>query len=275
MDASVAESPRMLRTPCLRPPVKGRTDHIVSKPREIPGAQTAQRALKILKLLGAHHQQGLTTQQIVAASGEERSAVQRALGSLLEEGLVQRGADQRRYHLGLEAMHIGRATLRHSPLVGSYQFALQKIARLTGDTVFLSTRVGDYVLCIYRDEGSSPVRAPRTRAGDLRVLGTTAGGLAILSALPDEEIRSIHERHAAAFTQAGMDFPALRRRVAQTRREGYAVLSDNVSEGVTSVGMCIGSEVEPFAAAAIAAARSRMGAERIAILHQLLKELRA
>jgi DNA-binding IclR family transcriptional regulator len=245
----------------------------VSKPRDIPGAQTAQRALKILKLVGAHNVAGLTAQQIVAALSEERSAVQRALTSLLEEGLVQRGPDQRRYHLGLEAVHLGSATLRQSPLIAKYQFALQNIARLTGDTVFLSVRLGDFILCVYRDEGSSPVRAPRTRAGDLRVLGTSAGGLALLATLPDDEIRVLYERHSTAFEQARLDLPALRRHVAEARKAGYALLSDNVSEGVTSLGMRLGRTGEPFAAAAIAAAKARMSPERVRALHQLLREL--
>jgi DNA-binding IclR family transcriptional regulator len=245
----------------------------VSKPREIPGAHTAQRVLRILKLVSAHNVDGITAQQIVAEAGEERSAVQRALNSLLEEGLVQRGPDQRRFHLGLEAVHLGRATIRHSPLVAKYQFALQNIARVTGDTVFLSVRLGDFILCVYRDEGSSAVRAPRTRAGDLRVMGTTAGGLALLATLPDDEVRALFERHSAAFEQARIDLATLRRHVTRARRDGYALLSDNVSEGVTSLGIVLGGKPEPFASAAIAAAKARMSTERQQALHHLLRGL--
>lgn len=246
-------------------------DHIVSRTRANPGAQTARRALQILKLLKAHHIDGLSARQIVDATGEQRSAVQRALASLCEEGLVQRGAD-RRFHLGMEALHIGRASLGHAPLVEQHRFALQKVARLTGDTVFLSLRLGDFVLCVHRDEGSAAVRAPRTRAGDLRVLGTTAGGLALLSRLPDDEIRRIHRQHTPAFEAARMDLARLLRHVLHVRRQGYAVLSDNISEGVTSLGTCLAPEEgEPYAAVAIAAARSRMGAPRVAELYQLLQ----
>mgnify|MGYP001222891664 CR=1 FL=1 len=249
-------------------------DHIVSRSRANTGAQTARRALQILKLLRAHHADGLTTREIVTVTGEERSAVQRALATLIEEGLVQRGVDRRRFHLGIEAMHIGRVALRQPPLIERHQFALQRVARLTGDTVFLSVRVGDFILCVHRDEGSSAVRAPRTRAGDLRVLGTTAGGLALLSGLPDDEIRQIHGRHAAAFDAARMDLACLQRHVLHVRRQGHAVLSDNVSEGVTSVGVCLAdAQDEPFAAVAIAAASPRMGPERVAALYQLLRSL--
>lgn len=244
----------------------------MSKSRDIPGAQTAQRTLKLLKLLGAHHAHGMTAPQIVEAMGEERSAIQRALRALEAENLVQRCVDGHRYQLGLEAMHIGLATLQQAPLVEAYRFAVQRVAHFTGDTVFLSVRVGDFVLCVLRDEGSSHVRAPRTRVGELRVLGTTAGGLALLSRLSDEEVRRIYDLHVADFDRARMDFLKLRQHVSQTRSRGYAVLSDNVSEGVTSLGMCFGSPSgQSSAAVAIAAAQPRMKADRLPALIDLLQ----
>lgn len=245
----------------------------MSNPRVITGAQTAQRALRILKLLGRHHSSGLTPLEIANATASDRSAVQRALGSLMQEGLVQRTVDSRRYHLGLEAMQLGRATLTRSPLLDNYQFSLQRVARITGDTVFLTIRLGDFIQCAYRDEGATAVRAPRTRTGDIRVMGTTAGGLALLARLDDEEIRMLHGRHKLAFSQAGMDFGTLMNNIAFARRNGYAVLSDNVSEGVTSIGVCLSGESTPFAAVSIAAARSRMNIERIEALRGLLAAL--
>ncbi|QJW85141.1 helix-turn-helix domain-containing protein [Ramlibacter terrae] len=157
----------------------------------------------MLKLVGAHNGNGIGTQEIVTRLGEQRSAVQRALQSLVAEGLVQRRADGRLYELGVEAVHLGRATFRQSPLVAKYQFGLQRIARLTGDTVFLSMQVGDFVMCVHREEGSTSVRAPRTRVGDLRVIGTTAGSLALLSTFADDAVRAMFERHRPAFARPG------------------------------------------------------------------------
>ncbi|RYZ01572.1 MAG: IclR family transcriptional regulator [Comamonadaceae bacterium] len=295
--ASAASSWRRVRNPCfmvcLRRRTRGmangrgamvdrralwqacgaRSGHIVSKPREIPGARTAQRALRILKLVGAHNAVGLRTPEIVQLLGEERSAVQRALQSLLAEGLVQRRASGRLYELGIEAESLGRAVLRHSPLVARYQFGLQRIARETGETVFLSVRVGDFVLCVHREDGARSVRAPRTRVGDFRVLGTTAGGLALLSTLGDAEVQALFERHAPAFMQAGLDHPELRHRVAQARVNGYGVLSDNVSPGVVSIGTVLRGPGTPFAVAAIAAAKPGMSEPRLQALRRALDSL--
>ncbi|QJW85142.1 hypothetical protein HK414_21970 [Ramlibacter terrae] len=44
-----------------------------------------------------------------------------------------------------------------------------------------------------------------------------------------------------------------------------------MSEGVVSVGICLQGPGAPFAVAAIAAAKSRMNAERLRALHQALR----
>lgn len=238
--------------------------------RVVPGAKTAQRALRVLKFIAVHNGDAVSAVQIQEALGEERSSVQRALQSLLEEGFIQRRADHRFFQLGVEAVHLGRATFRQSPLVSRYQFAMQRIARMTGDTVFLSMQVGDFIVCLHRDEGSHRVRAPRTRVGDFRVLGTTAGGMAMLATWPDADIWALHGRHRAAFEQARMSEAALRRNVAHVRAHGFALVSDNVSEGVTSVGVVLGGEAGAFAVAAISSATQTMTDERVASLYRLL-----
>lgn len=245
----------------------------MSNPREIPGAQTAQRVLQILKLLGDHHASGLTAREIEAGTGAERSAVQRALRSLLAEEFVQRDPTQRRYHLGVEAMHLGRATLQRSPLVVAHKFALQKIARISGDTVFLGVRMGDFVLCLHCEEGAAAMRVFRSRVGDLKPLGTTAGGLALLADMPDEEIRHLYERHVSAYDSARLDYATLRQRVAQLRHDGYAVISDSVSQGVTGIGITLARGGAPFATVSVGAVTARMSADRLPVLHGLLRQL--
>lgn len=245
---------------------------MVSKIGTIPGANTAQRTLRILKLIGQHHADGLSARAIQDTLGEERSAVQRSLGTLLAEGLIQKGPNQRLFHLGMEAIHLGQATLRQSPLVARYQFALQQIARITGDTVFLSVRVGDFSYCVFRAAGEFSVRASPAREGDMWVLGTNAGSFSLLATLPPDEIQRIYDRYPAAFSRARMGLPAIWQQVDQARRHGYAVLSDAVTEGVTSLGLALGDPKEPFASAVIAVSRTRMKHGRAQELYQLLRQ---
>ncbi len=241
--------------------------------RVIQGAATAQRTLQFLKLLSAHNSAGLALSEIVAITGVERSAVQRALSTMVEEGFASKAVGTGRFHLGVIAMQIGFATFEHSPLREKYLFGMQRIARSSGDSVFLGMRLGDYVICLHREEGSAAIRAPRTRPGDVRVLGTTAGGLAMLSALEDAEIKEIFRKHEHAFTQARMDWKTLRERISATRKSGYARVSDNVSEGVSAIGVRLDTWSNFKTVAAIGSSTSRMTEERLTLLHSLLLSL--
>lgn len=243
----------------------------MSKIGAIPGASTAQRTLRILKLIG-EHAEGLSAQQIRELLGEERSAVQRALHALLAENLIQKGPNQRRFFLGTAAIQLGQSALNQSPLVAKYQFALQHLARITGDTVFLSVRIGDFSYCVYRAAGEFSVRASPAREGDIWVLGTNAGGFSLLASQPPAEIRRIYDRYQAAFSRAKMSLPAIWREVDQVRKHGYAVISNAVTEGVTSLGLPLGNPKAPFASAVIAASQARMGNGRAQRLYELLRQ---
>ncbi|RYH70914.1 MAG: IclR family transcriptional regulator [Alcaligenaceae bacterium] len=228
--------------------------------------------MQILKLLGAHQSTGLSALEIVSATGEERSAVQRSLSGLMQEGLAERGPSLHRWRLGVEAMHLGRATLFESPLTAKYRFALQALARKTGDTVYLGVRLGDFVLCLHREEGSSAVRSARTRIGDLVPLGITAGGVAILGNMKDDDIAVLYHRHALGFEAARLNLAGLHRRIAVARRNGYAVITDGVSEGASGIGIGLG-DGEPFATVSIGTATARLGSGRAQELHALLRKL--
>lgn len=147
-------------------------------------------------------------------------------------------------------MQMGLASLRRAPLVASYQPLMQRLARTSGDTVYLLVRQGDYTICLHREDGPYPVKVFSTRVGDARVLGIGVGGMAILAGLADEDVQRIHSQHQAAFAAAGLADTAFSRTVARTRRSGYAEMLDTVTQGV---GMAIHHpEGTPFAAISIA-----------------------
>ena len=99
---------------------------------------------------------------------------------------------------------------------------MQRLARMSGDTVFLVIRQGDHCLCLHREEGPFPVKVFTTDIGGRRLLGLGAGGLAIMARLPDAEVLRIYERNAAEYAQADFTRERLLRAVHQTRAQGWA-----------------------------------------------------
>jgi DNA-binding IclR family transcriptional regulator len=242
-----------------------------NSPSTTAGAQSLRRALKLLRLLAEHHEDGIRLPEVMAASGLERSTAHRLLSCLVEERFAERDATGRSYRLGVEAMQLGFASMRRVPLVDTCRPLMQKLARMSGDTVFLVIRQGDYCLCLDREEGHFPVKVFTTELGDRRLLGLGAGGLALMSALPDAEVERIYERHVADYAHAGFTRERLLQAVRRTRSTGHADIVDTLTTGVSGVGCTFAASQGTLAAISFGAISPRLPPERKLELAQLLK----
>ena len=226
------------------------------------GAQSLRRALALLRLLGQHQDQGVTLTQVIELSRLERSTVHRLLSCLLEEGFVEREDKTKLYRLGIESVQLGTAGMRRMPLIDRYQVLLQKLARISGDTVFLVIRQGDFCLCLHRQEGHFPVRVFTTDVGERRLLGIGAGGLALMAGLPDEEIALVMQRHAKDYLKAGFSRSRMMRAVKDTRAAGYAGIKDTITEGVSGVGCAFNVSPTQLVAISFGAISTRLPESR-------------
>ena len=65
---------------------------------------------------------------------------------------------------------------------------VNRLARETGESAFLSARRGDETVCVLSEEGSFPLRSHVLHVGIRFPLGVASAGLAILSHLPAREV---------------------------------------------------------------------------------------
>jgi len=242
----------------------------MDKPSATTGAQSLRRALQLLRLLAEHQEQGIRLTEVMAATGLERSTAHRLLSCLVEEQFAERGTDKA-YRLGIDAMQMGFASMRRVPLVDACRPLMQRLARMSGDTVFLVIRQGDYCLCLHREEGHFPVKVFTTDVGGRRLLGLGAGGLALMAALDDAEALRIFERHAAHYAQAGFTRERLLQAVRRTRATGWADIVDTLTVGVSGVGTTFAPSPGTLAAISFGAITPRLPPERKAELAQLLQ----
>ncbi|QRG08866.1 IclR family transcriptional regulator [Xanthobacter dioxanivorans] len=238
------------------------------------GTQSIERAVALLLLVGRAAPDGARLADLVAQSALPKPTVRRVLLALVRTGLLDQDETTRRYHVGPEAYLLG--TLAGSRY-GIHALALERlsrIARATGDSVFLSVPRGTLSVCLHREEGTYPIRTHALQAGDRHPLGIGAGGLAILAALPDAEI----ERSLAANAEAlashypGHTAPMLREAVAVTRARGYALNPGLYVAGSWGIGVVVrGPDGRPAGALSLAAIESRLSADRQRELVPLLK----
>ncbi len=226
------------------------------------GAQSLRRSLQLLRLLAQHQEEGLKLTDVITASGLERSTAHRLLSCLVEEQFAERDTGGKVYRLGIDAMQLGFASMRRVPLVDSCRALMQKLARMSGDTVFLVIRQGDYCVCLHREEGHFPVRVFTTDVGGRRLLGIGAGGLALMAALSDVEIGRITERHAAEYAQAGFTPASIAQAVKQTRQQGFSEIVDTITLGVCGVGCTFSASLTTLAAISFGAITTRLPATR-------------
>lgn len=244
---------------------------IVEKPArtvvDTPGTQVIQRVALLLRLLTANHRQGLRLVELAALSGIERSTAHRMLQGLIAERMAVQDHASKLYRLGPAMYEMGLAAAPDSPLRDVCHLHLSAIAQRTGDTVFLTVRSGFDGVCVDRAEGAYPVKVFVLDVGRRRPLQIGGSGLAICSAMPDDELRRIDEANAARLAE---HYPAhvpteFRRLLLQARRQGYAVKDVLEVEGVRSVGVPIRDAAgRAIAAVSVATLASRLKPERAA-----------
>jgi DNA-binding IclR family transcriptional regulator len=205
--------------------------------------------------------------------GLRRPTAHRLLKALAAEGMLIQHADSRRYSLGPLVFELGLAAAHQFNLRDICQPVLSLLAEQTGDTSFLFVRSGNDAVCIARVQGTYPIQTPAVPVGSRQPLGVNAGGLALLSALPQQEVEEIIEAVAPRVGVYGnLDAEEMHELWARARKAGYAMIGNRAVPGVTAVGLPVMSETGlPIAAITAAAIHSRMTEARVAEILPLLR----
>ncbi|MFA5520658.1 MAG: IclR family transcriptional regulator [Castellaniella sp.] len=236
--------------------------------------QSVKRALDILRILSFNASaSGMRFSDLQAHSGLSKGTLHRLLKSLAEEGFVDQDSASRSYYLGLEFLSLGERAANRLDIRTVSRPSLQRLTDKTNDTVMLTIRSGLDAMCVDRIEGSFPVKVLTQNIGTRRPLGVGSGSLALLAALPDEEIENILRRNATRLTAyPQINAEIIRQAVQQTRAQYYAFNPGHVLKGMYGVGVTVYLGRQPVAALSIAAHHGRMGPER---RREISKALRA
>lgn len=223
-------------------------------------SQSLARAMRILRAIATQGRRGMAFKTIVVSSRLPQTTVHRTLRSLMAEGLVHKEERTQKYHLGPLLHELGLVAIPHFHFLEKCQGALDRLASLSGDTVYLSERFGyEAVTADYR-EGSYPLKSILLHVGTRRPLGIGAGGLAILAAMPAPEADEIIKVNADALPVLGnFDMKFLISAVELARERGYSYLANKATRGMTAVGIALfDPESGARAAISVAAVPSRM-----------------
>lgn len=190
------------------------------------------RTGRVLRALATHEPDGAGTSAVARTAALPRATVHRLLTSLQVEGLVDRDPASGRWLLGPELYLLGAAARPRYDLTTVAQPHVRRLAQLTGESAFYSARRGDETVCLVREDGAFPIRSHVLHEGARFPLGVVSAGLVVLAYLPDAEIDAYLERaDLSADHGAGHAAAAVRERIEQTRRDGWALNPGLIVEG--------------------------------------------
>ena len=210
---------------------------------------------------------------LTEASGFVKNKVFRILYTLEKHRLVERDTEGQ-YWLGLRLAELGQHVHQQSILIAACEPVLDRLARETGESIFVGVISESDALCIAARESPQSIRlfAEVGRRAPLH-----SGGV------PKVLLAHVHEQQRCAliekFTRApGIDGvpidPArLEESLTLVRQQGYAVVADELDQGAHSVAAPIHDhEGKVIAAISIAGPSHRFPEETIDRYVQLITD---
>jgi len=262
-------SPALDPTPAATATARGRS---ASEQAEDGGGRTLRRGLQLLDAVLAADREGLRVVDLCRIVQLERATVHRLIATLVECGYVaQRG--RFRYVAGprLAALALNDAAPN---LAARLRPVLERVSTACGDAAFAIVREGAASRCIARHVGTHPIQILVIQVGTRQPLGVGAAGLALLSALPDEQVKVAIAANATSLPRyGGMTPERMALLVQATRERGWSVIGNHATDGVLAVGMAVhNAEGEPSAAISVASTLERMPRERQQLIARLMRD---
>jgi IclR family acetate operon transcriptional repressor len=193
-----------------------------------PRTNVVIRALSVLECL-ADFRSGLTLQQLHERLGVPVGSMHRLLGTLHGEEFVSRLPRTKKYVLGPKALKLGGQG-------ASYDTYLVAAQRATGETVSLSQLIDNRVVCVALAESSHALRLFVRLGQELPVHAAASARVVLAFQSEAATTLLIDTNPMQRFTeQTVQDVPTLLAHLAEVRRCGYDICSNELDEGVWAV----------------------------------------
>jgi DNA-binding IclR family transcriptional regulator len=225
------------------------------------GPRALRRGLQLLAALRDHGGDGLSVTDLARYTQIQRPTIYRLMAALIEAGLAHPVPGTKKYRAQLVP---DTSAPEPDPRLRQTLPILRRLAQRTGDAVFLVVRENDESISLHREIGGYPVQILATYAGKRQPLGVGSGGMALLAALPSDEVHAIVMRNAPQLDEyGGMTANEMLRLVDNTRARGYSVVGNHAVRGALGVGCALlDAHGGPLLAISVTAIIDRMPAQR-------------
>lgn len=229
--------------------------------------------MRVLRALSTHAPTGWRLSDLADATQLDHSTVHRMLAVMVQERMASRVPGTRRYALGPLAYELGKASAPYFSLDSLAAPLLSRLANETRSMVFMNLRSGFDSVCIARHEGRHALKAYTVHVGTRRPLAVSAGGVAILIALPRAQQTDIETANLQTLARHGETRrKALQRMLRRSRRLGFGFNLEDIIPGIAALGVAVRSKAgDPVASISLADARTALAESRRSALLQRLQ----
>lgn len=229
--------------------------------REPHFVQSLERGLAVIRAFDAHHPE-LTLSEVARKCDLTRAAARRFLLTLTDLGYVR--TDGRLFSLTPRVLELGYAYLSSMSLPEVAQPHLETLVATIHESSSVSVLDGDDVVYVAR----VPTRRIMTVAinvGTRFPAYATSMGRVLLAALPDDDIESFLTRvRMTPLTSRTLTSPeALRTELKRVRDQGWALVDQELEEGLRSLA----APIHNRSGTVIAAANVSIHASRATLPH--------
>lgn len=195
--------------------------------------QSLARGLEVIRAFSAQHP-SRTLSEIAADTGLSRAAVRRFLHTLVTLGYVR--SDAGRFALTPHVLELGFSYLSSQSLPELAQPHLEALGRELGESTSAAVLDGTDIVYVARVPTRRIMRTAIT-VGTRFPAHATSMGRVLLAGLPEGEADAyLDGLHAESLTAATLTEPAeLRAELARVRRQGWALVDQELDVGLRSV----------------------------------------
>jgi DNA-binding IclR family transcriptional regulator len=204
--------------------------------------RAAARAMHVLAAFN-HASGPLSLTEIATRAGLDRSAAQRITHTLMVLGYLRRGPNARGYLPGVRLLDQTLDVLRLDPVVQKATPVLLELRKTVRERVDLSLFDENRLVYALRMQSKRETFFA-TLVGHSVPLFCTAGGRAVLAAMPDDQIAHLLDQAPlTAYTgQTLTERDAIMAQIDSARAAGFACVTDEFIPGEIAIGVAIAKD---------------------------------
>jgi len=233
------------------------------------------RAFLLLdQLASSKADSGMSLAELSAESGLANSTTHRLLVSMKHLDYVEYDAVLGLWSVGIKAFSVGNAYLRKRDFVAQARPYMRELVAETGETSNIAILKGDKHVFVGQVECSEVMRMV-VQIGSEGHLHAAGVGKALLSALPEDEVRGIAERTGLLklSDKTITTVTALLKELVKVRQQKYSFDDEEQTNGLRCIASNIYNEHrEAIAAVSISGPAVRLSDDRIEFLADTVKK---